>query len=43
MRARLLRLDLLVACVLGLMATAVAKAPPPSGTLSIATTSVAVS
>ena len=28
--------------VLGLVATAIAKAPPPSGTLSIATTSIAV-
>jgi hypothetical protein len=28
--------------ILGLAATAVAKAPPPSGTLSIATTSIAV-
>jgi hypothetical protein len=42
MRARLLCLGLLVAGVLGLIATAVAKAPPPSGTLSIATTSIAV-
>jgi hypothetical protein len=42
MRARLLCLDLLVAGVLGLIATAVAKVPPPSGTLTIATTSVAV-
>lgn len=42
MRARLLYLSLLVAGILGLIATAVAKAPPPSGTLTIATTSVAV-
>jgi hypothetical protein len=33
---------LLGAVVLGLVATAIAKAPPPSGTLSIATTSIAV-
>jgi hypothetical protein len=42
MRARLWRLGLLVAGVVGLIATAVAKPPPPSGTLSITTTSVAV-
>src|SRR5438105_2566746 len=33
---------LLGGVVLGLVVTAVAKAPPPSGTLSIATTSIAV-
>lgn len=33
---------LLGVVVLGLVATAVAKGPPPSGTLSIATTSIAV-
>ena len=33
---------LLGVVVLGLVATAIAKAPPPSGTLSIATTSIAV-
>jgi len=42
MRARLWCLGLLVAGVLGLIATAGAKPPPPSGTLSITTTSIAV-
>ena len=42
MRARLWCRGLLVAGALGLIATAVAKPPPPSGTLAIATTSVAV-
>ena len=42
MHARLWRLGLLVAGVVGLIATAVAKPPPPSGTLAITTTSIAV-
>jgi hypothetical protein len=42
MRARLLYQSLLVVGILGLIAAAVAKAPPPSGTLTIATTSIAV-
>ena len=42
MRTRLLCLGLLVVGVLGLIATAVAKVPRPSGTLSIATTSIAL-
>lgn len=42
MRGRFWCLRLLVAGVVGLIATAVAKPPPPSGTLTITTTSVAV-